>query len=535
MSADQLGISTAGRPAGWPRLGIFDHLLGLPELVFSACRGRQEGTAVNLSIRQKLNGITLLAMSLGFGLVYFVLANSVRQAASALTIQDITTQARVTGSNCQAALAFADPKSAAETLAGLKASPKMMLAAIYGKGGQLFASYRRPGFAEPVPARLPAVGALDRPGARLGVTQVIELDRHPLGTLYVLADLAQIDQLLASFARIMAVAMAVALLGAILLSAGLHQTIVTRVRTLMETAQSVAHEEAYAVRVPGEGDDEFGKLTRVFNEMLAQIEKRTQQLNTKTSELRQFNQDLEARVADRTAALESANKELEAFSYSVAHDLRAPLRHIDGFADLLTRSAGNNLDEKCRRYVNTIATSAKEMGKLIDALLVFSRLGKAELKKSPVSLSDVVNEARQVTMDGAPDRPIEWQVDPLPEVEADPMMLRQVVLNLLSNAVKYTRKVEHPQVKVSCTGENDHWVVTVQDNGAGFDMRYADKLFGVFRRLHTSQEFEGTGVGLANVRRIIMRHGGRIWAEAAVNEGARFFFTLPRRVGGTTA
>jgi PAS domain S-box-containing protein len=246
----------------------------------------------------------------------------------------------------------------------------------------------------------------------------------------------------------------------------------------------------------------------------------------------------------RSALLEAANKELEAFSYSVSHDLRAPLRHIDGFADLLRKRAAPSLDDKSRHYLETISQAAKQMGTLIDDLLVFSRIGRAELRLTQVSLDQVLHEALEAVRPLTQGRAIVWRLATLPRVPGDPAMLRQVLVNLLDNAVKYTQPREPAVIEVGVLedeagretrgqgaesdGEQGNDVVIyVKDNGVGFDMRYAHKLFGVFQRLHSASEFDGTGIGLANVRRIIARHGGRTWAEGEVGKGAILYFSLP--------
>jgi PAS domain S-box-containing protein len=225
--------------------------------------------------------------------------------------------------------------------------------------------------------------------------------------------------------------------------------------------------------------------------------------------------------------LRALNEELEAFSYSVSHDLRAPLRHIAGFSDMLVAHAGDKLDEKGRRYLATITEAASRMGNLIDDLLAFSRASRTEMRRQAVSLDDLVETVRLNLQGEVAGRKIAWKIDPLPEVDGDAPALRQVIANLLSNAVKYTRGRELARIEVGAKEEEGETIVFIRDNGAGFDMKYAGKLFGVFQRLHTSREFEGTGVGLAIVRRVIQRHGGRVWVDARVGEGATFYFTLP--------
>lgn len=241
--------------------------------------------------------------------------------------------------------------------------------------------------------------------------------------------------------------------------------------------------------------------------------------------LRQAREEL----AKRAAELEAANKELESFSYSVSHDLRAPLRHVVGYAELLQKQSSASLDEKGRRYMAMILEASKRMGNLIDDLLGFSRIGRAEARTTAVNLDQLVREVIAELGQDTKDRDIAWTVGALPVCHGDRSMLRVALMNLLSNAVKFTRMRPQAKIEIGCADGKDNQVeLFVADNGAGFDVQYVNKLFGVFQRLHRAEEFEGTGIGLATVQRIIHRHGGEVRAQGTVDQGATFYFSLPR-------
>jgi len=246
-------------------------------------------------------------------------------------------------------------------------------------------------------------------------------------------------------------------------------------------------------------------------------------------EIRRFNTELEKRVVERTAQLEAANDELEAFSDSVSHDLRAPLRRVLGFVELLQRDAGSSLSKENLGHLTTIFQSVKKMGNLIDDLLAFSRVGRAELQKQELNLDELFEETLADFRADTKRRNVIWKIHPLPSVRADRALLRMVLVNLISNAMKFTGARAEAKIEIGCVpGSDTEAVIFIHDNGAGFDQEYADKLFGMFERLHTQDDFEGTGIGLANVQRIIHRHGGQVWAEGIVDGGATFYFSIPK-------
>jgi signal transduction histidine kinase len=273
----------------------------------------------------------------------------------------------------------------------------------------------------------------------------------------------------------------------------------------------------------------FSAVRRRIEDSLRQardnLQVEVEQRRHREDEIRKLNQELGKRAAE----LEATNAELESFAYSVSHDLRAPLRHMVGYSELLQRQASSLLDEKSQRFIRTILDSAKRMGNLIDDLLAFSRIGRAETKRTEVDLKQLVDEVVAEIRQDTKGRDIAWKIGALPVCCGDRSMLRLVVVNLVSNAVKFTRMRRPAEIEIGCVDRNKKEVeVFVRDNGAGFDMQYLNKLFGVFQRLHLPEQFEGTGIGLATVQRIIHRHGGKVRGEGAVDQGATFTFSLPK-------
>ena len=435
-------------------------------------------------------------------------------------LRQLTILGQVTASNSTAALAFSIPEDAAEILAALRAEEYITAAALYDSGGALFSRYPAALPDAALPAEPGTAGYRYRSGELVGF-EPVEQGRRALGMLYLQLDAAaMLHDWLQGVFGIGALVTALVLVLAFLVSRTLQTEISRPILALADTARIVSEARDYSVRAEKHGDDELGLLTSAFNHMLGQIE-------TQDSEIRQLNRGLELRVVERTAELKAANAELEAFSYSVSHDLRAPLRHIGGYAQLLRKRIEGKIDDTDRRYFDTIVNSTAGLGTLIDELLTFSRTGRAELCRTAVDTKTLVNEVIQDLQPDCEGRCVEWRIGDLSVVQADAGMLRQVWRNLLGNAVKYTRRCHRAIVEIAEVESGEERVFRVSDNGAGFSMEHASKLFGVFQRLHAATEFEGTGIGLANVRRIVERHGGRTWAEGEKGQGARFYFSLP--------
>lgn len=334
--------------------------------------------------------------------------------------------------------------------------------------------------------------------------------------------ITQYNRLMTQINWVLGVLFLLGLASGIIASYIISTSILRRVNNLERHARRVTRGETPDWH--DDAADELGQLGRNMQTMTKTLLQREEALEQTRAKLQHANSSLEKLLRETRAA----NQELESFSYSVSHDLRAPLRHVAGFSELLLRNA-DNLDPKNRRYLDIISKSISQMGVLIDELLAFSRMGRTALKSDPVHLNDVIND---VINDLSPDitqRAIQWTIPELPTVHGDRMMIQLVFQNLISNALKYTRDRTPAQIDISCEylPETHMESITIKDNGVGFDMAYADKLFGVFQRLHSSEEYEGTGIGLATVRRIVQRHGGDVKANSTVGEGAQFTITLP--------
>jgi signal transduction histidine kinase len=498
--------------------------------------------AISRSIRHKL-AMVVLATTLaalvvtGIALVVYDL-RAYREAG----FNDLQTQADILGRASAAALAFDDSKAAAENVLWLKAKPEISAAAIYNAKGKLFASYSRRDRDVSLPG-LPESDGTSVDGANLVVFKRIVQNNEILGTVYMRADYEVFGRLL-DYVGIFGVVTVLSLIIALVISGWLQTVLTKPIFEIAALSRRVVESRDFSLRARKTTDDEIGDLADAVNDMLAEIGRRSEALEQSNkfleremaerqnadAELRRLNDELEQRVTERTGQLEAANKELESFSYSVSHDLRAPLRAVAGFSKLLVEDHGPQLNEEARRKIDVIQAEAQRMGVLIDDLLAFSRLGRKAMTVAELDMTELAR-ATYDGLNGTHGGPkAELHLGALPRARGDRVLLGQVWANLLSNALKFSSKRERPRVEVSAVSDETELIYFVRDNGAGFDPRYQSKLFGVFQRLHSGSEFPGTGVGLALVQRIVVRHGGRVWADSKPGEGATFYFTLPKEV-----
>jgi signal transduction histidine kinase len=481
-----------------------------------------------LASRRSVKWKLILASILGSGtallIVGAVIAGFDLVGLRQKLVRRLSIQTDIVGTNCLSALLFSDPKSAEATLAALKADPRIRAAGLYTADRRLFATYvRDPGSETILPTEGPrsADPIYDATGNRLLLSRSILFDGKTIGAVVIISDLDEIAATMARDVLIFASVLLVSLLISLAISTRLQRAIAQPILELAETARKVTQEKDYSVRATGASGDEIGTLVVAFNEMLEEIRQQE-------TELRSARDRLEQRVAERTAQLESANKELEAFSYSVSHDLRAPLRSIEGFSNALMEDCSDSLNEAGKDSLQRIVGSTVRMGQLIDGLLNLSRVARTEMRGRSVDLSSLAREIVADLREGENGRQVECVIAEGAVAEGDPALLRAVLQNLIGNAWKFTQKRALARVEFGFDEKSGEMKYFVQDNGAGFDMSYADKLFGAFQRLHGQSEFPGIGIGLATVQRIVNRHGGRVWAIAAPDEGATVYFTLGR-------
>lgn len=438
-------------------------------------------------------------------------------------VRTLSAQAQIIASNCLSSILFNDPQSAAQTLSALKSSQNISSAGIFTLDRKPFAQYsKEPGNDILNVPQLPSnrVEAYWFRSSHLVLVREIMSQGKPAGYVYIRAELHEIDERLQRYALIAIAVLIITLFIATLIATRFSKSVALPIVQLAQTANEVSRKRDYSVRVPPSGKrDEVSVLIDSFNEMLREIQRRD-------NALRQAHDELEQRVSDRTRELVSANRELEAFSYSVSHDLRGPLDSLNGFVYVLLKQYGAKLDDQAKELVEQIRSSGKRMTRLIGDLLNLSRVTTTVLHAEKVDLSALARSVMEELCRMEPDRQVEFIVPEKQEAYGDAHLLRIVLENLLRNSWKYTSKHTHARIEFGQERKRGRMAYFVRDDGSGFDERSADRLFQPFQRLHSSEQFPGSGIGLATVRRIIQRHGGDIWAEGAVERGATFYFTL---------
>jgi signal transduction histidine kinase len=480
------------------------------------------GNMRSISARLKLINVFVSGIALLLAFASFLFYDTLSFERDLL--HTLQTETQIIGANSGSALMFDDQQTATEVLSALRGSPEVVSAVVLGLDGKPFADYVRDAS---VPALhmqpMPASGADAhwRQGEELLYGSRIMVKGEQVGTIYILAKPQGLVQRTWHYAVIAAIVLLLCMVIALLMTSTFRGLLTEPLIGLARTAQIVRDEKDYSVRANvSRRDDELALLVRSFNEMLDDIQERDQQLE-------QSRVVLEERVQQRTAELSEANRELEAFSYTVAHDLRGPLDNIGNIGFLLQEAYGEQVDAEGRRFIDELLGGTKKMSTLIKDLLNLSRASRQTFHRQMIDLSRMATTIFDNLQAAEPERNVEVIIDPGMMVLADDGLLCVAMENLLGNAWKYTSKRARAMIEFGSMESGGETVFFVRDNGAGFDPAYSDRLFQPFQRLHVQSEFPGTGVGLATVTRIIARHEGRIWAESAVGKGATFYFTLP--------
>ncbi|UZE97130.1 ATP-binding protein [Alkalimarinus alittae] len=479
-----------------------------------------------LSIKKKLTMIIMTST-----LLTVVLLSSVFIAYEYVSlrnnmVKEFSTTSKIIANRSHAAILFNDTVALQENVDSLSIHDDIETTCIYSESDDILASFDKTQQDSPQ-KNTSSTGCPDHPSRNLShfnegyyqLSQPIVLDGETVGLLFVRVSLNNLNTHLSTYVIATGVFSLLVILAVFIISSFLQNYITTPLTLLKDTARQVTNKKDYSLRATKESYDEIGDLVDAFNTMLSTIQEQNHVI-TENSE------GLELKVNERTKELAMANKELEAFSYSVSHDLRAPLRAIDGFSKALLEDFGAELEPTAHDYLKRVRAASQKMGVLISSLLQLSRVTRKQIKDTHFDLTDMVNHAFYQLQQQEPDRIINIKVQPEMYIMGDPQLIEVAIDNLIGNAWKYTKYEKLPRIEVGYYVENGHTIYFIKDNGAGFDERYATNLFTAFQRLHSPEQFDGTGIGLATVYRIIHRHHGDIWAKSTLGEGATFYFTL---------
>ena len=480
----------------------------------------------NLPLKNRLLIIVMAVSISGILIMSSFLIAYDRHTAKDSMVREMSVLARIIAERSTAALSFNDPRLARDNLHALGAQPIVRLACIYNRAEKIFAVYPdRDASIEKCPPRVGKHGYEFNNNILL-ITEPVLLDDKLIGALFIELSL---DNINTRFIELLRVIFYISLFTAfvILILANWLQKPITRpLLHLTDIARKISKAKDYSVRAQKQSDDEVGLLVDAFNDMLDQVALREQERDKAEGELLAHREHLEELVSERTEDLRKANKELEAFSYSVSHDLRSPLRSIQGFSQIIENEYSDSLNDTCKDYFKRIRASSERMAGIIDDLLNLSRLSRKEMSFQQVNLSEIATEICQNYEKNYQDRSVTFNIEEGLVAIADSHLIRIALENLFGNAWKYTAKVKNPVISFGKKVREGKTYFFVNDNGAGFEMDYVNKIFQPFQRLHKQEEFEGSGIGLAIVTRIIERHGGTIEAVGEVDNGATLYFTL---------
>lgn len=480
-------------------------------------------------IRVKLSLIVITVVGAAMMVSSFALTLHDFGLAKQHAIAQVSKVADLIGSNTTAALSFQRPDAAEDALKGLRLEESVVFGCVYDQTGAVFALYRTESSQDwPAPPRREKGHTFNSQGA-LELYNPILQDGELLGTIFLTAGMDRFYAPLWFRVVRRFIVMTGALVLGILLASRLHRTISGPIARLLETTRTISASGDYLLRVPKDSDDELGKLCDEFNTMVAHIQERELELMHHRENLENIVQERTASLEAKTQELARSNAELELFASVASHDLQEPLRMVSSYVELLAQRYRDQVDDKAKRWITFAVDGAARMKQLINDLLEFSRVGTRGKPFEPTETKVVLDKVLTNLQRAIADKGAQVTVGPLPTVVADATQLGQLFQNLIGNAIKFCSE-QQPEVSVEATRDGAAWRFAVRDNGIGIDPQFAERIFIIFQRLHTREQYSGTGIGLAVCKKIVERHGGRIWVESQLGQGAAFFFTLPDRM-----